>query len=79
MPWTSKIVTFYEYKIDGYIYDVTRKRIDQIYGIYQQDGTIEYALEFVDHGSTRYLTIEQLRELYPFVGMNIETIKVLYE
>lgn len=79
MPWTSKIVAFYEYKIDGYIYDVTRKRIDQIYGIYQQDGTVEYALEFVGHGVTCYLTIKQLRQLYPFVGMNIETIKVLYE
>jgi len=78
VSWTSRIISFYEYKLDGYIYDVTRKRIDKIDGIYQNGDTFEYALEFTSHGSTHYLPIDQLRQLYPFVGTNLEAIKVLY-
>jgi len=71
-------LAFYEYKVNGYIYDVTRKSIEKINSIHKQSGVAKAAFNFAGNGFTHFLTVEELRELYPFVGTNLEAIKVLY-
>ena len=69
-------MAIYEYWIDGYVRDITRNKILQIAGIHKIDNTFSLSLA---QGYTHYLTIEELRELYPYIGNNDPLIKVLYE
>jgi len=79
-----------KHRVFGWTHDVTRNKLDRISQIsvlshddmewinYGCPSESMYALTFSDNLSTHYLTVEQLNELYPYVGTDLATIEVLY-
>lgn len=69
-----------KHKAWGWIYDKTRNRYDQIEMVMVGDGHLSgmYALRMVDRSFSHYLSVEELDELYPYVGTNLVAIEVLY-
>ena len=78
------------HEIEGWIYDTTRREYrlireimvlshdDQQWVNHGAPSEPMYALRLNDRSFTHYLTVEQLNELYPYIGKNVATIEVLY-
>ena len=75
----SNIFMYYEYKKDGYVYDITRNIVSRIKLIWHDPVKQEGSFQFYDNGFTHYLKYEELVKLYPYIGDNEEMVKVLYE
>jgi len=78
------------HKVGGWVFDRTRKQyscITEIDYLHQDDeqwlnygapDQILICLRFKDKSFTQFLPIDELNELYPYIGTDVAAIEVLY-
>ena len=68
-----------EYKAGNNIWDKTRKKVSKIKRVTKSSAIdTVFALIFEDNSGTQYLDITTMRDLYPCLGSNDKTAKVLF-
>lgn len=67
-----------KHEAEGYVLDITRNKISKVQYVKYDSMFDEYALILYDKSSTHYLPIKDLDKIYPYIGKDLEAIKVLY-